>query len=525
MAESSLHTLHSDDPAPILQLEKISKSFGPVNVINEVSIDVRPGRVLALLGENGAGKSTLIKMMSGVYQPDDGRILVDGQPTTLPDTKTAEALGIATIHQELNLVPTMTVAENVMLGRTPRKWGMVNFKHLRRQAQAALDLIGVDVDLNAEVGSLGIARQQMVEIAKALSMNARILILDEPTAALTGREIDQLFKVVEELKAKGVGMVFISHHLDEIARIGDTVSVLRDGQFIAELPADTDEDELVRLMVGRSIENQYPRHIPVVGEPLLEVKNLSAAGRFTNVSLTVRAGEVVGLAGLVGAGRTEVVRSIAGVDHVDSGEVFVAGKKLKSGDIAEAIKHGIGHIPEDRKAQGLVLGSSVEENLGLATLASTAKAGLVDRAGQHKRAVDVAEKLRIRMANIKQPIRDLSGGNQQKAVFGRWVLAGSNVLLLDEPTRGVDVGAKVEIYNIINEITEKGGAVLMVSSELPEVLGMADRILVMSGGRIAGELPVEGTTQDDVMALAVSQVDDSITEEAAAEIDSMKEDR
>lgn len=522
---NSEQALNPHDPAPILQLDKVSKSFGPVNVINLVSIDVRPGRVLALLGENGAGKSTLIKMMSGVYQPDGGQILVDGKPTTLPDTKTAESFGIATIHQELNLVPTMTVAENVMLGRTPRKWGLVNFKHLRRQAQAALDLIGVDVDLNAQVGSLGIARQQMVEIAKALSMNARILILDEPTAALTGREIDQLFKVVDQLKEKGVAMVFISHHLDEIARIGDTVSVLRDGQFIAELPADTDEDELVRLMVGRSIENQYPRSAPEIGQPLLEVKNLNAEGRFTDISLTVRAGEVVGLAGLVGAGRTEVVRSIAGVDKVDSGEVIVAGKKLRGGDISEAIKNGIGHIPEDRKAQGLVLGSSVEDNLGLATLASTARAGLVDRSGQHKRAAEVAEKLRIRMASLKQPISDLSGGNQQKAVFGRWVLAGSNVLLLDEPTRGVDVGAKVEIYNIINEMTEKGGAVLMVSSELPEVLGMADRILVMSGGRIAGELPAKGTTQDDVMALAVSQVDDSITEEAAAEIENTKEDR
>lgn len=503
-------------PAPILQLDGVSKSFGPVNVIDRVSIDVRPGRILALLGENGAGKSTLIKMMSGVYQPDGGRILIDGTPTPLPDTRTAESQGIATIHQELNLVPTMTVAENVMLGRTPKKFGLVNFRHLRRQAQAALDLIGVDVDLNAQVGSLGIARQQMVEIAKALSMNARMLILDEPTAALTGREIEQLFKVVDQLKAKGVGMVFISHHLDEIARIADSVSVLRDGQFIAEVPATTHEDELVRLMVGRSIENQYPREIPALGEPLLEVKNLSAAGRFTDISLTVRAGEVVGLAGLVGAGRTEVVRSIAGVDPVDSGTVSVAGKTLRGNDIAEAIRAGIGHVPEDRKAQGLVLDSSIAENLGLATLSSTAKFGLVDRRGQMKRAAEVAEKLRVRMANIGQPIRDLSGGNQQKAVFGRWVLAGSNVLLLDEPTRGVDVGAKVEIYNIINEITAKGGAVLMVSSELPEVLGMADRILVMSGGRIAGELPTAGTTQDDVMALAVSQVEDSITDEALA---------
>lgn len=515
--------LHAGEPDPVLQLENISKSFGPVNVIDRVSIDVRPGRVQALLGENGAGKSTLIKMMSGVYQPDGGRILIDGTQTTLPDTRAAEAHGIATIHQELNLVPTMTVAENVMLGRTPKRFGMVNYAHLRRQAQAALDLIGVDVSLNAQVGTLGIARQQMVEIAKALSMNARILILDEPTAALTGREIDQLFKIVDELKAKGVAMVFISHHLDEIVRIGDTVSVLRDGQCIAEVAADTDEEELVRLMVGRSIDNQYPRVVPEIGAPLLEVNNLSAAGRFSDISLKVRAGEVVGVAGLVGAGRTEVLRSIAGVDPVDSGEIKVAGKPLKKHDISGAIAAGVGHVPEDRKAQGLVLDASISDNLGLATLAATSHWGLVDRKGQLRRATDVAQKLRIRMATINQPIRDLSGGNQQKAVFGRWVLAGSKVLLLDEPTRGVDVGAKVEIYNIINEITAAGGAVLMVSSELPEVLGMADRILVMSGGHIAGELPAEGSTQDDVMSLAVSHVESSITEKAAAELE--KEER
>ncbi|WP_245802240.1 sugar ABC transporter ATP-binding protein [Corynebacterium pacaense] len=512
-------TQHAGDPPPVLRLEEVSKSFGPVNVIDRVSIDVRPGRVQALLGENGAGKSTLIKMMAGVHQPDGGRILIDGQPTVLPSTRSAENHGIATIHQELNLVPTMTVAENVMLGRTPRRFGMVNFTHLRRQARAALDLIGVDVSLNTEVGSLGIARQQMVEIAKALSMNARMLILDEPTAALTGREIDQLFRVVDDLKARGVAMVFISHHLDEIARIGDTVSVLRDGKFIAELPADTGEDELVRLMVGRSIDNQYPRVAPEIGEPLLEVSNLSAAGRFSDISLSVRAGEVVGLAGLVGAGRTEVVRGIAGVDPVDSGEVKVNGKRLRTHDIAAAIAAGIGHVPEDRKAQGLVPDASISENLGLATMAPTARLGLVDRRGQLRRSTEVAQKLRIRMADIGQPIRDLSGGNQQKAVFGRWVLAGSKVLLLDEPTRGVDVGAKVEIYNIINDITAAGGAVLMVSSELPEVLGMADRILVMSGGRIAGELPAAGSTQDDVMSLAVSQVESSITEKAEAELE------
>lgn len=488
---------------PILELRGVSKSFGPVVVIKDVSLAVRPGKVTALLGENGAGKSTLIKMMSGVYQPDGGEIVVDGHAVSLPDTRAAESYGIATIHQELNLIPTMTVAENVLLGRTPSRGGLVNYRALRKKAKAALDYVGIDVDLDAKVGSLGIARQQLVEIAKALSMDARTLILDEPTAALTGKEINQLFEVLDDLKSQGVGMVFISHHLDEIARISDSVSILRDGELVAEVPADSPEEELVKLMVGRSIEDQYPRLASERGDVLLEVQNLTRAGEFSDISFQVRAGEVVGIAGLVGAGRTEVVRAVAGVDRVDAGEVRVEGRRLPSGNIGAAIAAGIGHVPEDRKGHGLVLDQSVNENLGLATLRSSSRFGLADRRGQRGRAAEVAEKLRVRMASIDQRIRDLSGGNQQKVVFGKWVLAGSRVLLLDEPTRGVDVGAKVEIYNIINEITASGGAVLMVSSDLPEVLGMSDRVLVMSAGRLAGELPPTAT-QDEVMNLAVS---------------------
>lgn len=501
---------------PILRLDGISKSFGPVNVINNVSLEVHPGRVLSLLGENGAGKSTLIKMMAGVYQPDSGQIIIDGEPVHLPNTKAAEEHGIATIHQELNLVPTMTVAENILLGRTPSRFGLVNFKHLRAQAQAAIRMIGLDVDLDTPVGELGIARQQLVEIAKALSMNARMLILDEPTAALTGKEIDHLFDVMMQLRDKGVGMVFISHHLDELARVSDTISILRDGNVVAEVPPTAPESELVRHMVGRDINEQYPHEPQTPGQPLLEVTGLTSSGSFQDVSFTVHAGEIVGLAGLVGAGRTEVIRAIAGADKYDSGQIVVNGKKLPGGKIDAAIRNGVGHVPEDRKGQGLVLDATVGENLGFATLQSTSKFGLADRGGQKKRAEDVAKKLRIRMAGIDQPIRDLSGGNQQKAVFGRWVLAGSKVLLLDEPTRGVDVGAKVEIYNIIGEITAAGGAVLMASSDLPEVLGMSDRILVMSGGKIAGELPPTAT-QDEVMTLAVANVTDAVTDSSPAQ--------
>jgi len=495
---------------PLVTLQNVGKTFGPVTVIKDVTVSVYAGKVQVLLGENGAGKSTLIKMMAGVYQPDAGHIVVDGKTVTLPTTRAAEELGIATIHQELNLVPTLSIAENVMLGRMPTKHGMVDRSALRNRARAALALIGLDVDVDTLVGDLGIARQQLVEIAKALSINARILILDEPTAALTRHETQSLFAVMADLRRRGVGMLFISHHLDEIAEVGDTVTVLRDGEFIAEVPASTPEDDLVKLMVGRSIEDQFPRVAGNTSQAteILTVENLTSTGSFNDISFTVRAGEVLGIAGLVGAGRTELIRAIAGADRYTSGTVAVRGQKLPNGSIQAAIAAGIGHVPEDRKGQGLVLDASVNDNLGYATLASTAKVGLVDFAGQRSRAAEVAKKLRIRMHTIDQPIGALSGGNQQKAVFGRWIIAASTVLLLDEPTRGVDVGAKVEIYELMNAITAAGGAILMVSSELPEILGMSDRILVMRDGRLAGELTSAEATQDAVMTLAARDVDE-----------------
>lgn len=493
---------HPDEP--LVTLKNISKSFGPVKVIKDVTVNVYPGQVQVLLGENGAGKSTLIKIMAGVYQPDNGQILIKNEPVTLANTRAAEAHGIATIHQELNLVGSMSVAENIMLGRTPKKFGMVDRPELRRQAKSALDRIGLRVDVDTPVGELGIAQQQLVEIAKALSINARVLILDEPTAALTKHETENLFRVVGELRAERVGMLFISHHLEEIAEIGDSVCVLRDGEFIAEVPGSTHEDELVRLMVGRSIDDQFPRRAIEAENPqtVLAVEGLGSKGRFSNISFDVKAGEILGIAGLVGAGRTEVIRAIAGVDRHDAGSVTVRGKRLPKGDVGAAIAAGVGHVPEDRKVQGLVLDASVNENLGYATLKSSSRLGLADFAGQRQRAEDIAGKLRIRMHNIDQPIRSLSGGNQQKAVFGRWIMAESTVLLLDEPTRGVDVGAKVEIYELMNQITAAGGAIVMVSSELPEVLGMSDRILVMRDGEVAGELSAADATQDAVMSLA-----------------------
>ncbi|GAB97371.1 ribose transport system ATP-binding protein [Kineosphaera limosa] len=493
----------------LLRLEGVSKSFGGIKAVRDVSLDVRRGEVHVLLGENGAGKSTLIKMIAGVHEPDTGRIVVDGKEVRIPDTRTSESLGIATIHQELNLVPELSVAENLTLGRTPRKFGLVDRRAVRKYAQEAIARIGLDVDVNRKVGTLGVARQQMIEIAKALAMDARILILDEPTAALTRTETDILFDVVRDLREQGVAMVFISHHLDEIEEIGDRITVLRDGTAVDTVSAGAGEAELVRLMVGRSIDDLYPRRRGEVGDVVLNVEGLNQSGVFEDISLEVRAGEVVGIAGLMGAGRTEVLRAIAGADSYESGSVTVHGKRLPKKDVAAAVGRGVGLVPEDRKNSGLVLEASVAENLGYATLRSTGRAGLADLRGQRRRSDEVAQQLRIRMASLDQQVRGLSGGNQQKVVFGRWSMAGSDVLLLDEPTRGVDVGAKVEIYELVNAITDAGGGVLLVSSDLPEVISMSDRVLVMAKGRIVGELTAEEATQDAVMSLAVKEVDSS----------------
>lgn len=491
-----------------LSLVGVSKIFGNTKVVNNVSVKVEPGKVHVLLGENGAGKSTVIKMMSGIYQPDEGHIEIDGKEVRIPNVDAARKFGIAVIHQELNLVPQLSIMENLFLGTLPNKAGFVDRKTMAEKARKAIKLIGLEEDVHTAMGELGVARQQMVEIAKALMQDASILILDEPTAALTRRECDQLFAIMDELKTKGVGMVFISHHLDEIARVGDVVSVLRDGQYIDTVPASTSEDELVKLMVGRDITNQVPRIAQEPGEVLLDVKELTREGALDKVSLQVHAGEVVGLAGLVGAGRTEVIRAIFGADSYDSGSVSVCGKKLQKKSIAQSIEAGLGLVPEDRRTQGLILDASVAENLGLATMLSTAKCGFADLAGQRRRENETAQKLRIRMANVNQTAGSLSGGNQQKIVFGKWSMANVKVLLLDEPTRGVDVGARVEIYDLINEITANGGAVLMASSDLPEVLGMSDKVLVMSEGRITGHMPASKATQEKVMALAVSHMDD-----------------
>ncbi|GAA3544717.1 sugar ABC transporter ATP-binding protein [Nonomuraea rosea] len=493
----------------ILRAEGLRKVFPGVVALDGVDLSLRTGEVHVLLGENGAGKSTLIKILSGAYRPDGGRVLMDGRPVDLRTAGDAQRLGISTIYQEFNLVPQLTVAENLALGRPPRRFGFVDVRRMEQDARRLLDRVGVDVHPRTPVARLGIARMQMVEIAKALALDARVLIMDEPTAVLTTSEVAKLFTIVRQLRGEGVAIAFITHHLEEIAEIGDRVTVLRDGRSVAEVPANTRQDELVGLMVGRPIDQQYPRRPAARGEPLLQVSGLTRKGAFDDVSFEVRAGEVVGVAGLVGAGRTEVARAVFGADRYDAGEVLVRGRRLPPGDVHAAMEAGLGLVPEDRKGQGLVLGAAIGENLALVLMRDATRAGFVDRPRLRAAAARVAGQLGIRMTGLDQEVRTLSGGNQQKVVIGKWLVADAHVLILDEPTRGVDVGAKVEIYQLVNALTESGHAVLMISSDLPEVLGMSDRILVMARGRLVGELRAAEATQDDVMALAVTEVEGS----------------
>lgn len=494
----------------LLEMRGITKRFPGVTALDHVDFELEKGEVHVLLGENGAGKSTLIKMLSGAYQPDEGEILVDGEKVDISSAMDAQRLGISTIYQEFNLVPQLTVAENIFLGRQPRIFGLVNRSKMRKDARELLERIRVRVDADARVEELGVAQRQMVEIAKALSLEARILIMDEPTASLSGQEVGRLFEIIHGLQEDEVGVVFISHHLEEVTEIGDRVTVLRDGEYVDRVPASTDHSEFVRLMVGRDIEEQFPRRKPEIGDVLLEVKNLTQKGVLEDISFELRAGEVVGIAGIVGAGRTELAEAIFGSEPADSGEVWVGGETLRPGHPREAKDRGIGFITEDRQGEGIVPPLSVSENLGLAALAENSSVGLVNRRKQRRQAEKMIEDLNIRTPGPEQEIRYLSGGNQQKVVIGKWLLNDSKILIMDEPTRGIDVGAKVEIYELMNELTENGAGILMISSELPEVLGMSDRVLVMSQGVFTGELSAEEATQENVMELATQQKEDAV---------------
>ncbi|HSC80703.1 MAG TPA: sugar ABC transporter ATP-binding protein [Chitinolyticbacter sp.] len=482
----------------------INKAFGPVRVLEGVDFSVAGGEIHALMGENGAGKSTLMKILCGVYSADAGSINVDGLPVNIRSTRDAEERGIAIIHQELNLIPQLSVMENLFLGREPRRFGVIDSGRMRREAGVWLEKVGAgQIDPAREAGTLSIGQQQLVEIAKALSLNAQVLIMDEPTAALTEHEITTLFQIMADLKARGVAIVYVSHRMEEIFKICDKISVLRDGSFVGErVIAETGFDEIVKLMVGRELGERFPGRDVAPGEVRLKVADLSDEGNISHIGFEVRAGEVLGVAGLMGAGRSEILKTLFGVNRTTGGQVELDGKPVAPRDPGEAIAAGIGFVTEDRKSQGLVLGLSVRENATLVHLDEYARGGVVNGRAESAAVQLLIQELHIRTRDAELDVKSLSGGNQQKVVFAKWLAKPPRVLLLDEPTRGVDVGGKAEIYHIINRLAAAGTAIVMVSSELPEVLAMSDRILVMHQGRQAGIFDARTTNQEEIMTAA-----------------------
>ena len=496
----------------LFRLMDIRKTFVGVRALRGVDFEVRPGEVHALLGENGAGKSTLIKIMAGVYKPDSGQLFFEGEQVALETPRDAQRLGIDTIYQELSLYPELTVAENIFMGHPPyRRLGplrVLDWATIFRRAQEILaDLDVHDLDVRRKVGTLNVGNRQRVEIAKALSLNAKLLIMDEPTAALTETDVEQLFRITRMLRSRGVGIIYISHKLSEVFVLADRVTVLRDGQYIGtKAVADTNERELISMMVGRTIDELFPKQEARVGEVVLELRNLTREPYTRNVSLTLRKGEIVGLAGLVGAGRSETAQVVFGITAAHSGEVLVGGEVVTIKNPAQAVAHGIAYVPEDRGSQGLIRQMNVRENTSLAILRSLARHGFIDRGGEHTLAQESIRRFGIRAYGPEQVVRELSGGNQQKVVLAKWLASNPKVLIIDEPTRGVDVGAKAEIHRLISQLAaEQGLAILMISSELPEILGMSDRIVVMRGGRIVGEFSRAEATPERVGAAMMSE--------------------
>ena len=491
---------------PVLEARNISKRFPGVVALERVSLSVFPGEVLAVVGENGAGKSTLMKILSGALQPDEGEILLDGQVVRFTDPRHALARGIGIIYQELSVIDALSVGENVFLGRLPERPGLrgsVDWPRLWRDAARVLERVGVPIDPQRQVRELSVAQKQLVEIARALSQDVRVLILDEPTSSLSLQETERLFEILRGLRAQGVAIIYISHRLEEILTLADRVTVLRDGRVVGTLPiGEATREGLIRMMVGRDLSAYYRTVRSSPGAVRLEVRGLCRTGTLQDVNLTVRAGEIVGLAGLVGAGRTEFARCLFGVDPIDTGEIRVDGQVVTIRNPRDAVRHGIVLVPEDRKLQGLVLILSVRENITLPVLERLARLGFPSRRAEELVTQSFVERLRIRTPSLEQRVMNLSGGNQQKVVLARALATNPKVLILDEPTRGIDVGAKAEVRALIAELAEAGMGILLISSELPEVLTMSHRILVMSGGRIVAEFSREEATEERVLAAA-----------------------
>ena len=496
----------------LLVMQGINKYFPGVHALKDAHFDVRHGEVHALIGENGAGKSTMIKIVSGVYQPDTGDILLDGQSVQFSNPREAHSAGIATIYQELGLYPELSVAENIFMGHAPtvKRFGVhaIDWEQMEAQAGALLAELNIhDLNVDAKVGTLNVGNRQRVEIAKALSLDAQILIMDEPTAALTESDVERLFSIVRLLRERGVSIIYISHRLNEVFELADRVTVLRDGEYIGTHEVkDTSEGELISMMVGRTIENLFPKQPAEIGEVVLEVRNLQRPPLTRDISLTVRAGEIVGLAGLVGSGRSETAQVIFGVLPAESGTILLNGQPVKISRPSEAVDHGIGYVPEDRGHQGLIREMTIRENTSMAVLESVSKNTFVSRSKERLLANHSIRQLSIRATGPDQIANKLSGGNQQKVVVSKWLASNPKLLIMDEPTRGIDVGAKAEIHRLMSRLAaEDGLAILMISSELPEILAMSDRILVMREGRLVGEFSREEATQELVAHAMMSE--------------------
>lgn len=490
----------------IVSMNDISKSFPGVKALDHVKFELRSGEVMALLGENGAGKSTLMKILSGVYTRDEGTMEIFGKQYADLTPKQAQDVGVAIIHQELNMCRHLTVTENMFLGREVKGKVSLNNAQMQKEAKRVLDDLNIDIDPNQMVGDLPVSKQQMVEIAKALSINAKILIMDEPTSSLTSKEIEDLFRIIRKLKAEGRGIVYISHRLEELSHIVDRVTIMRDGQYITTANfTDMTMDQIITNMVGREIKEKFPRVECPKGKKVFEVKNLNAGRMVRDINFSVYEGEIVGFAGLMGAGRTETTRAIFGVDEKESGEIYVDGKQIDIKCPMDAIRNGVVLAPEDRKKDGLCTKLSIRQNLALPNLDLVCnKMGVINSKKEEELCEKAVKDLLIKTPNVEIDSGNLSGGNQQKVVVGKWLARDSRVVIFDEPTRGIDVGAKVEIYNLMNQLKKQGIAVMFVSSEMPEVMGIADRIIVMCDGRITGEVMAKEATQNQILTMATA---------------------
>ena len=491
-------------PTPILEMQHISKRFDATQAVEDVSLALYPGEVHALLGENGAGKSTLVKIITGVHQPDTGEILLEGGRFHFADPRAAQRAGIAAIYQEPSLFPDLDIAENIFVGRQPVGWGgRLQWQKMVEEANRLLVTLGVHLDPRTKARFLSVAEQQMVEIARALSTNAKILIMDEPTSSLTPAEVFELFRIVRQLRSAGTAIVFISHRLEDLFEMADRVTILRDGRFVGTRPmTDVTIENLIEMMVGRTLANLFPKQNVTLGEVMLDVTHFTRIGVFIDVSFQVRAGEIVGIAGLVGAGRTEVAQSIFGIAPPTAGAIKVQGKQVSIRSPQDAMALGIAYVPEDRQHHGLILPMTIAQNITLPIIRRFTRNGWLQHNAEERAAVEFADQMEVKRAEIGQQVRQLSGGNQQKVVLAKWLATNPRILILDEPTRGIDVGTKSAVHALMSELASRGLAILMISSELPEILGMSDRVLVMREGRITGEFSRTEATQERIMHAA-----------------------